>query len=394
MKTFDCSEDALVERPAIALFGTLGYSTANCFNEQVGTTNSTLGRETTADVVLVPKLWAALHKLNSDIADDAIQLAIEELTKDRSAMSLAQANREVYKLLKDGVQVSYQDEDGGEAHEAVTVIDWKEPENNDFFLASQFWVTGSIYKRRADLIGFVNGLPLIFIELKKSHGRLEHAYKSNLRDYKTTIPQLFWYNAVVILSNGSQAKIGSMTAGWEHFSDWKRINSEGEKGVISLETLIRGTCEKTRFLDLVENFTVFDDTKGGLIKIVAKNHQFLGVNNSVAALEKIKANQGKLGVFWHTQGSGKSFSMVFFSQKVLRKVQGNWTFLVVTDRDDLDNQIYKNFCSTGAVTEECQADSGDDLKRLLQEDHRFIFTLIQKFVTRKGTEVSEVVRSC
>ena len=155
-----------------------------------------------------------------------------------------------------------------------------------------------------------------------------------------------------------------MTAGWEHFSDWKRINSEGEKGVISLETLIRGTCEKTRFLDLVENFTVFDDAKGGLIKVVAKNHQYLGVNNSVAALEKIKANQGKLGVFWHTQGSGKSFSMVFFSQKVLRKVPGNWTFLVVTDRDDLDNQIYKNFRNTGAVTEECQAESGERLEAI------------------------------
>ena len=206
MKTFDCSEDALVEQPAIALFGKLGYSTANCFNEQVGTTNSTLGRETTADVVLVPKLRAALQKLNPDIANDAIQLAIEELTKDRSAMSLAQANREIYKLLKDGVRVSFQDEDGSEAHETVTVIDWNEPTNNDFFLASQFWVTGSIYKRRADLVGFVNGLPLVFIELKKSHGRLEHAFKNNLRDYKSTIPQLFWYNAFIILSNGSQAE--------------------------------------------------------------------------------------------------------------------------------------------------------------------------------------------
>jgi type I restriction enzyme, R subunit len=384
MNPADFTEDTLVEQPAIALLGELGYSTANCFYEKIGTTNSTLGRETTADVVLIPKLKAALKKLNQYVVDDAIQLAVEELTKDRSAMSMAQANREVYKLLKDGIRVSFQDDDGGEANETLRVIDWNEPKNNDFFLASQFWVTGSIYKRRGDLIGFVNGLPLIFIELKKTHSKVEHAYKNNLKDYKSTIPQLFWYNAIIILSNGSQAKIGSVTAGWEHFSDWKRINSEGEKGVISLETLIRGTCEKSRFLDLVENFTVFDDAKGGLVKVVAKNHQFLGVNNSVAALEQIKANQGKLGVFWHTQGSGKSFSMVFFSQKVLRKVPGNWTFLVVTDRNDLDTQIYKNFRSTGAVTEECQADNGDHLKRLLTEDHRFIFTLIQKFVTKKG----------
>jgi type I restriction enzyme, R subunit len=384
MSKTDFSENTLVEQPAIALFSELGYATANCFYEKVGTTNATLGRETTADVVLVPRLKAALKKLNPDVPDDAILLGIEELTKDRSAMSMAQANREIYKLLKDGVRVSFQDDDGSEAHETLRVIDWNEPKNNDFFLASQFWVTGSIYKRRGDLIGFVNGLPLIFIELKKSHSKVEHAYKNNLKDYKQTIPQLFWYNAIIILSNGSQAKIGSMTAGWEHFSDWKRINSEGEKGVISLETLIRGTCEKSRFLDLVENFTVFDDAKGGLVKIVAKNHQFLGVNNSVAALMKIKSNQGKLGVFWHTQGSGKSFSMVFFSQKVLRKMPGNWTFLVITDRDDLDNQIYKSFRSTGAVTEECQADSGENLKQLLTEDHRFIFSLIQKFVTKKG----------
>ena len=361
MTLTDFSENTLVEKPAIALFKKLGFATANCFYEKVGTTNSTLGRETTADVVLAPKLKSALKKLNPNVGDDAIQLAVEELTKDRSAMSLAQANREIYHLLKEGVRITIQDDEGSEAVEILRVIDWNEPNNNDFFLASQFWVMGSIYKRRCDLIGFVNGLPLIFMELKKSHSKVEHAYRNNLRDYKSTIPQLFWYNAFIILSNGSEAKIGSMTAGWEHFSDWKRINSEGEKGIISLDTLIRGTCEKTRFLDLVENFTVFDDAKGGLVKVIAKNHQYLGVNNSVAALRKIKDNQGRLGVFWHTQGSGKSFSMVFFSQKVLRKEPGNWTFLVVTDRDDLDNQIYKTFRSTGAVTEESQAESGENL---------------------------------
>jgi type I restriction enzyme R subunit len=390
MTNTDYSENALVEQPAIALFEELDYQAADCFYEKIGPENSTLGRETTAEVVLVPKLRAALKKLNPDVVTDALQLAIEELTRDRSAMSLAHANREVYKLLKDGVRVNFQDDEGNEANETVRVIDWNEPENNDFFLASQFWVSGNIYKRRGDLIGFVNGLPLLFIELKKTHSKVEHAYKNNLKDYKQTIPQLFWYNALIILSNGSEAKIGSVTAGWEHFSDWKRINSEGEMGVISLETLIRGTCEKERFLDLVENFTVFDDSKGGLAKVVAKNHQYLGVNNALAGLAKIKANQGRLGVFWHTQGSGKSFSMIFFSQKVLRKVPGNWTFLVVTDRDDLDNQIYKNFRNTGAVMEECQADSGEHLKQLLQEDHRFIFTLIQKFVTKAGKKYPKV----
>lgn len=387
----DYSEDTLVEQPAIALFSELGYDTSNCFYEKVGTSESTLGRETTEEVVLVPKLRSALEKLNPDLAgkngnSEAINLAIEELTRDRGAMSLVQANREVYKLLKDGVKVAFENDEGEETDETVRIIDWNDPENNDFFLASQFWITSpsGIYKKRPDLIGFVNGLPLIFIELKKSHGKIEHAYKHNLKDYKDTIPQVFWYNALVILSNGSQAKVGSMTAGWEHFADWKRINTEGEQGVISLETVIRGTCGKQQLIDLAENFTLFDESKGGVAKVTAKNHQFLGVNNAVDALESIKQNQGRLGVFWHTQGSGKSFSMAFFSQKVLRKVTGNWTFLVITDRNDLDSQIYKNFANTGVVTEDCQAESGAHLKQLLSEDHRFIFTLIQKFGTKPG----------
>ncbi len=295
MTNTDFSENTLVEQPAIALFGELGYATANCYHEKIGTSNSSLGRETPADVVLAPKLKAALKKLNPDVADDAIRLAVEELTKDRSAMSMVQANREIYKLLKEGVRVSFQDDEGSEANETLRVIDWIEPENNDFFLASQFWVTGSIYKRRGDLIGFVNGLPLIFIELKKTHSKVEHAYKNNLKDYKSTIPQLFWYNAIIILSNGSQAKIGSVTAGWEHFSDWKRINSEGEQGVISLETLIRGTCEKSRFLDLVENFTVFDDAKGGLDQ---DRRQEPSVPGREQLRGRLGANQREPGQAW------------------------------------------------------------------------------------------------
>jgi len=278
----DYSEDTLVEQPAIALFKQLGYETANCFYEKVGTSGSTLGRETTEDVVLVPKLRSALQRLNPGLDGDAVNLAIEELTRDRSAMCLVQANREVYKLLKDCVKVAFQNDKGEETDETVRIIDWNDPANNDFFLASQFWVSSSngIYKKRPDLIGFVNGLPLIFIELKKSHGKIEHAYKHNLKDYRDTIPQVFWFNALIILSNGAQAKIGSMTAGWEHFADWKRINTEGEQGIISLETLIRGTCEKNRLIDLIENFTLFDEARGGLVKITGKNHQFLGVNNA------------------------------------------------------------------------------------------------------------------
>ncbi len=377
------SEIDLVEQPAIDLFSELGWETANCWGEKFGE-NSTLGRETPTEVVLVSRLRPALEDLNPNLPEEAVALAIEELVKDRSLMSPAQANREVYRHLKDGVRVFVPSEEG-DTVEVVRVIDWTNPENNDFFLASQFWVMGEMYKRRADLVGFVNGLPLVFVELKASHKRVENAYRDNLRDYKNAIPQIFHYNAFVVLSNGSESKIGSMTASWEHFAEWKKINSEGEEGRVSLETVIKGTCGKSRLLDIVENFTLFSEEKSGLVKLVGKNHQYLGVNNAFDALVNRRENDGKLGVFWHTQGSGKSFSMVFFSQKVLRKLGGDYTFLIVTDRQELDDQIYKTFSSVGAVTEgQVQAGSGEHLKRLLGENHRNVFTLIQKFRTEGG----------
>ena len=306
-------------------------------------------------------------------------------------MSLAAANGEVYNLLKDGIKISFRSANKEEVAETVWLIDWANPANNDFFLASQFWIAGDMYTRRADLVGFVNGIPLLFIELKGTHKALKSAYDDNLRDYKTAIPQVFWYNGFIILSNGSKARIGSLTAQWEHFAEWKRINSEGEKGIVSLETMLRGICEPSRLCDLIENFSIFMEAKGGYIKLTAKNHQYLGVNNTLEALKNISHNRGRLGVFWHTQGSGKSISMIYFSQKVLRKLPGHWTFVIVTDRDELDKQIYKNFADSKATTEvECQAESGEHLKQLLKEDHRYIFTLIQKFHTEKGQRYSVV----
>jgi type I restriction enzyme R subunit len=199
------------------------------------------------------------------------------------------------------------------------------------------------------------------------------------------VPQLFWPNALIILSNGSQSRVGSVTAGWEHFAEWKKVGSEHEAGRVSLETMLRGVCEPARLLDLVENFTLFQEIPGGLIKLTAKNHQYLGVNNALEALADIRQRDGKLGVFWHTQGSGKSVAMMFFAQKVLRKMPGNWTFVVVTDRQELDGQIYKHFASAGVVTEgHAQAESSRHLRQLLSEDHRYVFTLIHKFRTEPG----------
>ncbi len=369
------TEDYLVEQPAMELLQTIGWETKNCYDEVFGK-DGTLGRETASDVVLTRYLRDAIIRLNPDIDVDAVTLAVEEITKDRNSLSLVRANAETYKLIKDGVPVTYRDEYDEETDGIVQIIDWKNPDNNTYLMVNQLWITGSVYKRRADIVGFINGIPLVFIELKAAHKNIENAYNDNLRDYKDTIPQIFWYNGFIILSNASQSKIGSITSTMEFFNEWKKIESEKEEVKVSLEAMLHGTCNRAKILDILENFVLFQNDN---IKIIPKNHQFLGVNNAIEAVRDIKNRDGKLGVFWHTQGSGKSFSMVFFTQKILRKIPGNWSFVIVTDRTDLDDQIYKTFSSVSAVKEDCQADSCQGLHDLLEEDHRMVFTLIQKF---------------
>ncbi len=384
--SYSYSEQELIELPAIEMLKKLGWGHINALHEILGP-SGTLGRDNQSEIILQSRLRIAFKRLNPDLPPEANNLMFEELTRDRSRLSMPAANREIYQLLRNGVKVHIPDpEGGGEKVETVRLVDWDNHANNDFLLVSQFWLVGEMYKRRADLVGFVNGIPLLFVELKASHKQIQTAFTGNLTDYKDTIPQLFWFNAFIILSNGSEAKVGSITSDWGHFNDWKKINSEGEEGVISLETVLRGTCEPIRFLDILENFLLFMEVRGGIVKIVPKNHQYLGVENAMAALQEIKNRKGRLGVFWHTQGSGKSISMIFFSQKVLRKVPGNWTFVVVTDRQELDDQIYKTFANAGVITEgHCQAESSKDLRRLLTEDHRFVFTLIHKFRTEDGS---------
>tara|TARA_Y100000589_G_scaffold309376_1_gene326806 strand:+ start:14611 stop:17802 length:3192 start_codon:yes stop_codon:yes gene_type:complete len=380
------TEDALVEQPAINLFSNLGWKTLDCYSETFGP-DGLLGRENRSEVVLIRKLQSALEKINPTCSQNEINLAIEELSRDRSAMSAIAANEACYKLIKEGVKVKADADD--EDYVTVQVIDWQNPDKNDFLLCSQLWVTGEIETRRPDLIGFVNGLPIVFIELKAAHRQLIHAYKDNLADYRRVVPQLFWFNQLVILSNGVQSKVGTISSQWEHFADWKKVERENEPRVVSLETVIRGTCDKGRLLDIVENFILFENKKA-CVKIVAKYHQYLGVNQSLKGLRSIEEMQGKLGVFWHTQGSGKSFSMVFFCQKAFRKYPGNWTFVIITDRRDLDDQIYKTFNACGLLKEECQAESAAELKQLLSEDHRYVFTLIHKFRADQGETFPEL----
>ncbi|HEY2801846.1 MAG TPA: type I restriction endonuclease subunit R [Chthoniobacterales bacterium] len=380
------TEDLLIERPAIELGAALGWETASGLQEEFGPRDTL--RETSAEVFLKTRLRRALESLNPTRSTEAISGALEELTRDRSAMTAVAANQQVYELLKEGVQVSVAEpQHGGQKIERVRVIDWSNPRANDFLLVSQMTITGPLYTCRPDLVGFVNGLPLVLIEFKKPGVSARAAFDENITSYKhpqNGVPALFWYNALIIVSNGTQSRVGTITADWERMAEWKRVESEDEPRRVSLEVMIRGTCEPARLLDLVENFTLFSEHKSGLVKILAQNHQVLGVNNSITSmLEARKEGHGRAGVFWQTQGSGKSFSMVFFSQKVLRKIPGNWTFVVVTDRRELDDQIAKTFKATGAVTQhegdECHAQSGAGLRELLHGNHRYVFTLIQKF---------------
>lgn len=397
MNTHAYTEDRLVEQPAIGLFSALGWQTVSAMEEIFGE-SGTLGRETKGEVVLVDRLRVALIKLNPGTPAEVIQTAIDELVRDRAAMSLEAANREVYRLLKEGIPVSIPDrEHGGQKTERLRVVDWEQPEQNHFLLVSQFSVVGNLYTCRPDLVGFVNGLPWVVIELKKPGVQARAAFDENLTHYKQQIPQLFWFNALLIASNGTDSRIGSLTADWERFFEWKRVEREDEPRRVSLEVMLRGTCDRARLLDLVENFTLFSEHKAGLVKVLGQNHQVLGVNNAIASLlQARRLGHGRGGVFWQTQGSGKSFSMAFFAQKVLRKLTGNWTFVVVTDRVELDEQIAKTFKTVGAVSEaegdQCHASSGKHLRELLHGNHRYVFTLIQKFqMPEMLTERADVI---
>ncbi|MCK4592034.1 type I restriction endonuclease subunit R [Candidatus Parcubacteria bacterium] len=380
------SEDNLIEKTAIRIFSGL-WGAENFVNAFSDEGDVELGRENRNEVILVKYLRPVLEKLNSDLPSEAIDGAVEEMTRNRSAMSAVNANCELWQIIRDGVSVQIQNDKGEMEIAKVKVIDFNNIENNHFLLVSQMWITGELHTRRPDLIGFINGIPLVFIELKAAHKNLRNAYNDNLRDYKDTIPQIFWYNAFIIISNGIESKVGTITSEYEHFNEWKKVDSEDEEGKVNLETVIKGTCGKERLLDIIENFILFDERQGKTKKAVARYFQLLGVNRAMEKVKNRKENKGRLGVFWHTQGSGKSYSMVFFSQKVLRKLVGNFTFVVVTDRTELDGQIYKNFAACGAVYEdEVRANKIEHLRNLLQEDHRHIFTLIHKFGTKDLSE--------
>lgn len=381
---------------------TLGYSHINAWEKQL------LGRKSLKEVVLTDRLKAQLQILNKHIPETCIDFAISELTKSRAIMSPVLANKEVYELIKNGVPVTYKNELGREENDYVRIIDFGPDNENDFLVVTQLSIeyqqTQNI-TRRPDLLLYVNGLPLVMIELKNATEKVKTGYDKNLKDYQRDIPQLFWYNLFVCISNGIQTRVGSFNAPWDHFFSWLKLKdtsithdqptkdeiekeSERTGEHLSLKIFGEGLCKKDKLIDYFENFVLYHKNK---VKIIAKNHQFLGVNNAIVALQNKDSNKGKLGVFWHTQGSGKSYSMIFFSKKIHRKVIGNWSFLIITDRKDLDGQIYRNFLETETIVETKDqkenyfrpADKGK-LQEYLQSNRAFVFSLIFKFGIETG----------
>ncbi|MFZ2170678.1 MAG: type I restriction endonuclease subunit R [Methylococcaceae bacterium] len=376
------NEDTLVQTiTADYLLNELNWDESIYAMDEVFGREGTLGRRHDGEVVLTRYLGEKLMQLNPGLPQEAYQDALRIITEVSSSSVLLATNRDKDRLHKNGVEVSFRNGKGERVKKRLRLFDFDNPENNHFLVVREFWIRGDLYRRRADVVGFVNGIPLVFMELKNLHKDIKAAYEQNLADYKDTVPHLFHHNAFIILANGVDAKMGSITSKFEHFNDWKRLY-EDSAGVVNMETLLKGTCSKANLLDIFENYILFDESAGKMVKIVARNHQFLGVNRAVAAVKDRKARLGKLGVFWHTQGSGKSYSIVFFARKIHRKLGGNFSFVVLTDRDDLDTQIYLTFSGCGLADNDkdpCRAANGAHLQALLGQQKAYVFSLIQKF---------------
>lgn len=382
--SYDYSENILVQESAgNLLYDELGWDVKFAYNTEVLGKNGTFGRESYKQILLTRYFNDAIKKFNPWINDNQVLEAQKTLESHLSTSSLLQINEEKYFLIRDGIPVTVRKPNGQTETKKAVIMDFKNPDNNYFLAIKELKIHGDLYRRRTDIVGFVNGIPLLFVELKKNTVDVQNAYDDNYTDYQDTIPHLFYYNAFLMLSNGTEAKVGTLGSKYEFFHEWKRL-AEEDQGSVALETMLRGICKKENFLDLFENFILFDHSNGHTAKILARNHQYLGVNEAVKAYAARKLNDGKLGVFWHTQGSGKSYSMVFLAQKIRRKFEGSPTFVVLTDREELNSQISDTFENCGLLGKNIKASqfiasSGDDLVQKLKGNPSFIFTLIQKF---------------
>jgi len=382
--SYDYSENILVQESAGNLLrDELGWDVQFAHSSETLGENGTFGRKSYKEILLTRFLVEALKKFNPWINETQITEAIKILENRLSTSSLLQVNEEKYYLIRDGIPVTIKKPNGETQVKKATVIDFLNPENNYFLAIKELKIHGELHRRRTDIMGFVNGIPLLFAELKNSSVDVRNAYEDNYTDYQDTVPHLFYYNAFLMLSNGMEAKVGTLGSKFEFFHEWKRL-TEDEQGNVALETMLRGICKKENFLDLFENFILYDHSNSHTAKILARNHQYLGVNEAMKAYAARKLNDGKLGVFWHTQGSGKSYSMLFFAKKVRRKMPGTPTFVILTDRDELNTQISDTFENCGLLGKDIKASqyiatSGSDLVQKLKGNPSFIFTLIQKF---------------
>lgn len=347
--------------------------------------NDGTGRSSKRECVLPDILFESLKRLNPHVSVDKLKDIVQEYKKDYTGTDIVATNYSLYQMIRNNKKIDVI-KNGKKDFEFVKFIDFDNAENNTFTAVSQMWIQGRYNYRRPDVLLFVNGLPLVFIELKNSVVKVQEAYDKNLQDYKRDIPNLFAFNQICVLSNGIETRLGAFNACYEHFFEWLKIHDEKEKvdrkaikeSGLSIQRLIYGLFEKNNLIDYIENFILFENQK---VKIIAKNHQYIGVNNLMESVRNRKELNGKLGVFWHTQGSGKSYSMIMFARKVKRKVRGNFTFLIITDREDLDEQIWKNFFRTEVIgqKEECRPKDSAQLREYLQMNKPFIFTLIHKF---------------
>lgn len=387
----DYSEDQLIQKStADFLEKELGWKSVYAFDQETLGANGTLGRNSYHEVLLVRHFSKALKTLNPWLNEKQLQECVERMTEHMSSQTLMQINEQKYQLIRDGIPVTRTKPNGETEEVKAKVIDFASPEKNEFLCVRELQVHGALYRRRADIVGFVNGIPLLFMELKNHDVEVVDAFNKNYRDYLDTIPQLFYHNAFIMFSNGLEARVGTIDSKWEFFHEWKRL-TEQEAGSIELPTMLRGICKKDHFLDILENFILYDHSGGRTAKIMARNHQYLGVNQAIEMYRNRQYLNGKLGVFWHTQGSGKSYSMLFLAQKIRRKFEGSPTFLVLTDRDELNKQISDTFENCGLLgnvkAKKFIASSGEDLKLKLQGNPSFIFSLIQKFNDPKATPI-------
>lgn len=296
--SYEYSEDALIEQATEDVLKELSWTVITAWQNETFGEDGLLGRDNKTEVVLERHLLAALKRYNRGLPDLAYSRAIEKIVQKESGKTTAQQNKTKALLLKNGVEVSFINNEGKSQKKVLKVFDFRDYRNNEFLAVRQLEVSGELHNRRPDVIGFVNGIPLVFFELKAHAVDLRSAYEDNLKDYKDTIPHLFHHNAFIILSNGTDAKVGTITSPYKYFLDWKRITEE-EEGIVSLDTLLRATCAPENLMDIFENFLLFDESSGSIVKLMAKNHQFIGVNRVLENVQNIEDLEGKLGVLAH-----------------------------------------------------------------------------------------------